>query len=110
MGFIGYRRDGKAAVETGRVGLEIHELPSLAPASRGGPNFSPPTPSRVGAPTQSVGAKSEDVLQSGMIVTVEPGIYIENWGGVRIEDMVLITDKGQEVLPKSAKDFKSMII
>ena len=81
------------------VGLEIHELP----------NFSPPTPSRVGAPTQSVGAKSEDVLQSGMIVTVEPGIYIENWGGVRVEDMILVADKPVQ-LSRSPKDLKSMII
>ncbi len=67
------------------VGLEIHELP----------NFS---------------ATSEDILRPNMVVTVEPGIYIENWGGVRIEDMVLVKNLGNEVLPKPPKDFKSMII
>lgn len=67
------------------VGLEIHELP----------NFSP---------------KSEDILVENMIVTVEPGIYIENWGGVRIEDMVLVGPQKSKLLSKSPKDLRSMII
>ena len=67
------------------VGLEIHELP----------NFS---------------TKTGDALRTDMIVTVEPGIYIENWGGVRIEDMVLVKENGNELLSKSPKDLKSMII
>jgi Xaa-Pro aminopeptidase len=55
------------------VGLEVHELPVLSP-------------------------RSGDTLQPGMIFTVEPGIYIENFGGVRIEDMVLVTKTGREIL------------
>jgi Xaa-Pro aminopeptidase len=58
------------------IGLDIHEQPRLAP-------------------------KSPVTLQAGMVVTVEPGIYLPNWGGVRIEDDVLVTDTGCQVLSDS---------
>jgi len=48
--------------------------------------------------------RSTDVLASGMVVTIEPGIYIPNWGGVRIEDDVLVTSSGGQVLSKSPKE------
>jgi len=66
------------------VGLQIHELP----------NFS---------------KDSEDVLRPGMIVTIEPGIYIEGWGGVRIEDVVQVETQPR-IFSKIPKDLKSMII
>lgn len=61
------------------VGREIHEAPGVS-------------------------GKSESILKSGYVVTNEPGIYIPNLGGVRIEDLVLITDDGYEVLSNSSKD------
>ena len=67
------------------IGLNIHEWPRFAPTS-------------------------EDVLKPGMILTVEPGIYFPNWGGVRIEDDVLITKDGCEVLSSVPKEFEDMIL
>ncbi|MBP9733865.1 MAG: aminopeptidase P family protein [Candidatus Omnitrophica bacterium] len=55
------------------VGLEIHEGPSVS-------------------------SRAPEVLEPGMVITVEPGIYLPGQFGVRIEDMLLITDRGAEVL------------
>jgi len=52
----------------------------------------------------AVSQKSDIELVSGMVVTIEPGIYIPDWGGVRIEDLVVIRDDGYELLTHTEKD------
>jgi Xaa-Pro aminopeptidase len=61
------------------IGLEVHEPPWLSP-SRG-----------------------DAVLQPGMVFSIEPGIYLPGWGGVRIEDLVVLEDDGARVLSGSPK-------
>ncbi len=67
------------------VGTVIHEWP----------NFKP---------------KSEDIIPAGCVMTVEPGIYLKGFGGVRIEDMYVITQNGYKSLTNVPKDLKSAII
>ena len=62
------------------VGLEIHEAPRLA-------------------------AGQKAVLQPGMVITIEPGVYFPGKWGVRIEDMVTVTARGCDVLTPTRKDF-----
>jgi Xaa-Pro aminopeptidase len=62
------------------VGLEIHEAPRVAPGQ-------------------------DEVLQPGMVITIEPGVYFPGKWGVRIEDMVAVTAQGCEVLTPTSKDF-----
>lgn len=63
------------------VGLAIHEQPRLSPSSTCG------------------------CLEPGMVVTVEPGVYIPDWGGVRIEDTVVVTKEGCMPLTSSSKNW-----
>lgn len=49
-------------------------------------------------------------LAAGMVVTVEPGIYYPNWGGIRIEDLLLVTENGCTYLSKTNKELSDMIV
>ncbi|MFQ6032046.1 MAG: M24 family metallopeptidase, partial [Candidatus Zixiibacteriota bacterium] len=61
------------------IGLSIHDNPAINP-------------------------RNQQLLEAGMVITIEPGIYIPNWGGIRIEDDVLVTKGGCEILTKTEKE------
>lgn len=61
------------------LGLEIHTSPRFSP-------------------------QSKQILEANNVMTIEPGIYLAGWGGVRIEDDVIIGDEGCEILNKTTKD------
>lgn len=63
------------------LGLEIHEPPRL-------------------------GRRDKAKLMPGMAVTIEPGVYMQGWGGIRIEDTVLVTDNGCEILTPTSKELR----
>lgn len=65
------------------IGLSIHELPN-------------------------VGARYDDVLQAGQVITIEPGIYLPNIGGVRIEDDILVTEAGYEILTNFGRNYQEL--
>jgi Xaa-Pro aminopeptidase len=52
----------------------------------------------------AINPRNEQILEAGMVITIEPGIYIPNWGGVRIEDDVLVTKRGCDILTKAEKN------
>jgi Xaa-Pro aminopeptidase len=65
------------------LGLEIHELPRI-------------------------GRKDKTKLEAGLAITIEPGVYIEGWGGIRIEDTVLVTPNGCEILTPTTKELREI--
>jgi Xaa-Pro aminopeptidase len=67
------------------IGLAVHEAPTVSPRGKG-------------------------VVEPGMIFSVEPGVYLPGWGGVRLEDLVLVTDRGCEVLTYLSKELGDNVL
>lgn len=65
------------------LGLEIHEAPRVS-------------------------QKEKTKLKAGMVITIEPGVYLEGVGGIRIEDTVLVTENGCQIMTPTSKDFVSL--
>ena len=55
-----------------------------------------------------IGHKDKTRLEAGMAITIEPGVYIEGWGGIRIEDTVLVTAGGCEILTPTPKALREI--
>jgi len=67
------------------IGLAVHEAPTISPRGSG-------------------------VVKEGMVFSIEPGIYLPEWGGIRLEDLVLVTERGCEVLTYLSKELKDNIL
>ena len=79
-----YGLDREFVHSTGHgLGLEIHEAPRI-------------------------GRRDKTKLEAGMAITIEPGVYSEGWGGIRIEDTVLVTPAGCEILTPSTKELREI--
>jgi len=57
-----------------------------------------------------LGKESVDILEAGMVITIEPGVYEKGFGGVRIEDMLKVTPSGTSILTTFPKDIKFCIV
>ncbi len=101
---------GLDAVKPGALGKDVDAAARKVIEAAGyGPNFGHGLGHGVGLNVHErprLSKISEDVLEPGMIVTVEPGIYIPGFGGCRIEDLVLVTETGHRVLSHSPKDLR----
>lgn len=98
------------AIKSVKAGIKASEIDKVAREyieSKGyGKYFTHSTGHGVGIEVHdpiSISSSSDIILEENMVITVEPGIYIPNFGGIRIEDDVLVKNDGNEILTKASK-------
>ncbi|MBO8137311.1 MAG: aminopeptidase P family protein [Desulfotomaculum sp.] len=101
----------KAGIEAVRPGIYASEVDKAAreviERYGYGENFGHGTGHGVGLAIHEsprVSYSEQVILKPGMVITIEPGIYLPGWGGIRIEDVVLVTENGYRILTKSPKE------
>jgi Xaa-Pro aminopeptidase len=104
---LGAQLTAIATIASGMTGDTADSLARIVIEQGGyGDNFGHGLGHGVGLATHEaprVGKESKDILTDGMVFTVEPGIYISGWGGVRIEDIIVLKDGRAKVLSKAKK-------
>jgi Xaa-Pro aminopeptidase len=111
------RRAQEAAIAAARPGVPFRDVDDAARrtiADGGyGDNFAHGVGHGVGLRVHegpALNARAEGKLAEGMVVTIEPGIYLPGWGGVRIEDLIVVRGDGAEVLAPLPKDLEAAIL
>lgn len=101
---------GCAAVRPGATGADVDAAARSVLVDEGfGDQFAHGTGHAVGLDVHEwprLGLRSEDVLEAGMVVTVEPGVYVPGSGGIRIEDLLLVTESGSENLTALPRELR----
>ena len=103
------------AIEMVRPGISIQEVDAAARdhiRNQGyGEYFGHGTGHGIGISVHedpAINSENKDLVQEGMVFTIEPGIYLSGWGGVRIEDMIRVTSTGAELLTYLSHDLREI--